>query len=141
MLQTQAPRILHVSVSQPPSRFMAKSLQDAGYRYIPLEQNAGVEEALLIHKPDLVLLDLDRFDATLLRIWPDQLLKRHRSIPIVALVAAKPENSPIEYADEVCALHWGIDVYLRKPVSSQRLMARIRVLLRRSTDAFIPNQT
>ena len=95
------------------------------------EEAADVEQArpmLARQKPDLILLDwmlpgVSGVDyARRVRNDPDT-----RDIPIIMLTARSEE------ADKVRALDTGADDYITKPFSTRELMARIRALMRRSS--------
>jgi DNA-binding response OmpR family regulator len=80
-------------------------------------------------KPDLVILDLMLPDADGLEICR-YMRKRDNlsSIPLIMLTAK------IEESDRVCGLELGADDYMTKPFSPKELVARVKALLRRTTE-------
>ncbi|MEI6290470.1 MAG: response regulator transcription factor [Chloroflexota bacterium] len=78
-----------------------------------------------IEKPDLIVLDLmmpgmDGLDVC-------RSLRREGNIPIIMLTAR------VEESDKLVGLELGADDYLTKPFSPRELVARVRVVLRRSS--------
>ncbi len=102
-------------------------LRHEGFR---TERAADGERALELFRaagPDLVLLDLG-----LPRIDGMEVLRRIRTtsdVPVVILTARAEE------VDELLSLGMGADDYLVKPVSARKLLARVKVALRRSAPA------
>jgi two-component system response regulator AdeR len=99
-------------------------LRHEGFR---TERAADGERALELFRaagPDLVLLDLG-----LPKIDGMEVLRRIRAasdVPVVILTARAEE------VDELLGLGMGADDYLVKPVSARKLLARVKVALRRS---------
>ena len=91
------------------------------------ERAADGERALELFRaarPDLVLLDLG-----LPKVDGMEVLRRIRAtsdVPVVILTARTEE------VDELLGLGMGADDYLVKPVSARKLLARVKVVLRRS---------
>ena len=102
-------------------------LRHEGFR---TERAADGERALELFRaarPDLVLLDLG-----LPKVDGMQVLRRIRAasdVPVVILTARAEE------VDELLGLGMGADDYLVKPVSARKLLARVKVVLRRSLPA------
>jgi DNA-binding response OmpR family regulator len=105
------------------------NLQKEGYNVVTARDgNAALE--LARSKPDVIVLDvmmpgLDGFEVC-------KQLKRNadtRPIPVIFLSARKSD------VDEVVGLELGADEYIVKPVSIAKLLARIRLVLRRSAAA------
>ena len=99
-------------------------LRHEGFR---AERAADGERALELFRaarPDLVLLDLG-----LPKVDGMEVLRRIRAasdVPVVILTARAEE------VDELLGLGMGADDYLVKPVSARKLLARVKVALRRS---------
>jgi two-component system response regulator AdeR len=99
-------------------------LRHEGFR---TERAADGERALELFRaarPDLVLLDLG-----LPKVDGMEVLRRIRAasdVPVVILTARAEE------VDELLGLGMGADDYLVKPVSARKLLARVKVALRRS---------
>jgi two-component system, OmpR family, KDP operon response regulator KdpE len=119
-------RILVVDDERPIRKFLHASLSGA---YTVLEAATG-EEALaaaVSGRPDVILLDLglpdmDGVDLT-------RRLREWTQIPIIVISVRDHEE------DKITALDAGADDYLTKPFGVGELMARLRVILRRSTPA------
>jgi DNA-binding response OmpR family regulator len=80
-------------------------------------------------RPDLVILDLMLPDADGLEICR-YMRKRDdlSAIPLIMLTAKTEES------DRVCGLELGADDYVTKPFSPKELIARVKALLRRTTE-------
>ncbi|MBW6457114.1 MAG: response regulator transcription factor [Trueperaceae bacterium] len=102
-------------------------LRHEGFR---TERAADGERALELFRaaaPDLVLLDLG-----LPKVDGMEVLRRIRAasdVPVVILTARSEE------VDELLGLGMGADDYLVKPVSARKLLARVKVALRRASPA------
>lgn len=80
-------------------------------------------------RPDLVILDLMLPDADGLEICRHMRKKDNlSSIPLIMLTAKTEES------DRVCGLELGADDYIVKPFSPKELIARVKALLRRTTE-------
>jgi two-component system KDP operon response regulator KdpE len=80
--------------------------------------------------PDLVVLDLGLPDLEGVEVC--RRIRKHSKIPIVILSARASE------AEKVAALDIGADDYVTKPFSTEELLARIRVALRRVAETETP---
>jgi two-component system phosphate regulon response regulator PhoB len=106
------------------------NLAKEGYRVTAVGTGEEALRAVGTARPDLVLLDLmlpgvDGLEvARLLKADPSS-----REIPIIILTAKGEET------DVVSGLETGADDYIRKPFSVRVLIARIRAVLRRATQA------
>ena len=90
---------------------------------------ADGEEALTIIErapPDLVVLDL--MMPKLGGLEMTRILRDSLDIPIIMLTAKSQED------DKIYGLEMGADDYLTKPFSPRELVARVKVVLRRSSD-------
>ncbi len=122
-------RILVVDDERPIRRFLNASLSG---QYTVLEAVTG-EEALEMAasgRPDAILLDLglpdmDGVDVT-------RRLREWTQVPIVVISVREREE------DKIAALDAGADDYLTKPFGIGELMARLRVVMRRSA---LPDHT
>jgi DNA-binding response OmpR family regulator len=111
-------------------RSLAFSLEQAGYR---VSTAASAEDALALarrDRPDLLLLDIglpgmDGLDA--LRCFQQSL-----DAPIIFLTARRRE------LDQVLGLELGAEDYVTKPFDTDVLLARIKVVLRRSQQPAAP---
>jgi two-component system KDP operon response regulator KdpE len=107
-------------------RLLRMALESKGYTVREAEAGQlGLQEAVF-HKPDVILLDLGLPDmdgvAVLkrLREWSD--------VPVLILSVREQESV------KIAAFDAGADDYVTKPFSTAELMARLRALLRRSSD-------
>ncbi len=105
------------------------NLQRAGFT-VEFFENAGMFlKKLEVKKPDLIILDLmlpdaDGFDICKhLKSTDDT-----RSIPIIMLTAR------VDEVDRILGLELGADDYVTKPFSVKELVARVKVVLRRSIE-------
>ena len=88
---------------------------------------AGLERALN-EAPDLVILDVMMPRMSGLDVCK-QLKAKRPSVPIIMLTARGQE------VDKVVGLELGADDYVTKPFSIRELLARVKAVLRRSTNA------
>jgi DNA-binding response OmpR family regulator len=103
------------------------ALAGAGYGVATAFDGRQALARLAASSPDLVILDvnlplLDGFGVL-------RELRKHSEVPVMMLTVRGAEE------DEVQGLDLGADDYLRKPFSPKTLLARVRSLLRRGTDA------
>lgn len=127
---SHTPEILIIDDERQIRRLLAMTLNETGYRIRECENGQlGLTETAL-RRPDVIILDLGLPD-----IHGLEVLKRLREwtqVPILVLTAQ--EN----VSDKIAALDAGADDYLTKPFSGGELLARLRVMLRRSTQASEP---
>ena len=124
-------RILLVEDDPGVRRFVVKGLREQAYA---VDTAATGEEALYqaeINEYDLVILDImipspDGFEVC------RRLRKSEKQMPILMLTA----RDAVE--DRVSGLDRGADDYLTKPFEFRELLARLRALLRRSTELHPP---
>jgi two-component system KDP operon response regulator KdpE len=114
-------RVLVVDDERPIRRFFHTLLSET-YTVIEAESGHEALEAMMIHHPDVVLLDLQLPDMAGLNII--QRLREWTNIPIIVISVLDNE------ATKIAALDNGADDYLTKPFSAGELMARIRAALR-----------
>ncbi len=119
--------ILVVDDSSSVRSLLEDYLKEHGYR---VATAANGKEALSLGRdvrPDLILLDImmprmDGFD--FLRVF-----RSEKTTPIILLTAR------VEETDRVVGLELGADDYVTKPFSMRELLARIRAVLRRTSQA------
>ncbi len=102
-------------------------LRNAGYAVEPAETKADALASLAAHPPDAVVLDLVLPDGQGVEIVED--VRRWSRLPIVVLSAVGDER------EKVRALDAGADDYITKPFGTDELLARLRAVLRRSSEA------
>ena len=116
-------RVLVVDDERPIRRFLNASLSG---EYKVLEAASG-EEALaetLSGRPDVIILDLGLPDMD--GVYLTKQLREWTQIPILVISIRDREE------DKIAALDAGADDYLTKPFGVGELMARLRVILRRT---------
>ena len=109
------------------SKLVRGYLEEEGYQVVVANNGREALFAARDSKPDLIVLDLmmPEMDG-----WEFMRLHRHeRSTPIIMLTAR------IDDIDKIAALETGADDYLTKPFSPRELVARVRAVLRRTTNA------
>ncbi|MCA9652130.1 MAG: response regulator [Myxococcales bacterium] len=121
------PKILIVEDERRMRRFLATLVESHGLT--PLEASTAKEGLALLTElaPDVVLLDLGLPDGDGLAIT--RRVREWSRVPIIVISARGLED------DKVQALDAGADDYLTKPFGAAELLARIRVVLRRSAVA------
>ena len=118
------PRILLVEDDPGIRRFVRLVLEDEGWLVFEAETaKRGLIEAAS-RQPDAVILDLGLPDADGKSVIAE--LRSWSAVPVLVLSAREREE------EKVAALDAGADDYLTKPFGVPELMARLRVLLRRS---------
>jgi two-component system KDP operon response regulator KdpE len=117
-------RILIVDDEPDIRRFLRASLKL--YQYEILEAATGMEAIRMVddHRPDLIILDLGLPDLDGVEVTRQ--VRQTSRIPIIILSVRNSENEKIE------ALDAGAEDYLTKPFGMGELLARVRVVLRRS---------
>ncbi len=120
----QTLRILIVDDERAIRRFLRAALTSHGYQVIEAENGQMALAAAAENRPDVVILDLGLPDMDGVEVTRQ--LREWFQSPIVILSVRDQEN------DKIAALDAGADDYLTKPFGVGELMARIRVILRRS---------
>ncbi|GAB2026478.1 response regulator transcription factor [Lactovum odontotermitis] len=109
------------------SKLLSLTMEVEGYDYTAVLTGKEALRELVTHTPDLMLLDLGLPDMDGVEIIKK--LRGFSQLPVI-VVSARGEA-----ADKIEALDAGADDYLTKPFSTDELLARLRVSLRRA--AFI----
>ena len=124
-------RLLVVEDEKKVSGFIKKGLQEEGYAVdVAFDGKTGLQMAMdRVH--DLIVLDIHLPGMDGLSLL-HQLRMAKVSTPVLLLTV----RANIE--DKVLGLDAGADDYLTKPFAFQELVARIRALLRRQTEAKLP---
>jgi|GEM_PF-311891 len=106
------------------------SLQEAGYRVDLASDGSSALDMAQTINPDLMIVarNLPGLDGLLVT----QGIRRWSAIPIIML------SERTDQGDLLYAYQLGVDDYLSKPVSTQELVARAQVCLRRSVNARRP---
>ena len=124
-------RILLVEDNKPLGHWLRRTLHKDQYSVDWLDNGATADNVLRIERYDLVVLDLE-----LPQMNGDEVLQRMRArrdrTPVPVLTANNSLGSRVGQLDR------GADDYVAKPFDVEELEARIRVLLRRSSQVTDP---
>src|SRR5437868_7583324 len=106
-------------------------LEHGGFTVLTASDGPAALRTARTGRPDLVVLDLglpglDGLDVA-------RSLRRDGQLPIIMLTARTEET------DKLVGLELGADDYLTKPFSPKELVARVRAVLRRASDAATPS--
>ena len=127
MADAAGARILVIDDEVQIRRFLAISLRAQGYEVTEAATGREGLESLATRGADLVVLDLGLPDLDGLEVLQD--LRAWSSVPVVVLSVRAAEDQ------KVAALDAGANDYVTKPFGVQELSARLRALLRLSTEA------
>lgn len=120
----QLPRVLVVDDEPAIRRFLHTALADDQFTLVQAENGHAALAAAVTAKPDVILLDLGLPDLDGVEVI--NRIRQWSQVPIIVLSVRDRE------ADKVRALDAGADDYLTKPFGVGELLARIRVMLRRT---------
>jgi two-component system response regulator CpxR len=114
------------------SELLSKYLRGVGLRVTQVFDGKAAVERALAESYDLIVLDvmmpeLDGFAAL-------RAIRTHTQTPILMLTARGDD------IDRILGLEMGADDYVPKPCHPRELLARIRAILRRSTQPSIPQE-
>ena len=120
-------KILVVEDDKNLSKVLKYNLEKQGYSVVTASDGEAGLESFEREKPDLVVLDLmlpkiDGFEFC-------KAVRRESRSPILMLTARRQE------LDRILGLEIGADDYVTKPFSVRELMARVKAILRRTSDA------
>jgi two-component system OmpR family response regulator len=118
-------RILIVDDDLEIRQLLARYLSEQGFQVTTAESGSKMNQALAKRAHDLVILDVMLQDASGLDLC--RALRSQFTTPIILLTALK------EDMDRIIGLELGADDYVGKPFNPRELLARIRAVLRRST--------
>lgn len=121
------PRILLIEDDLHIRRFLRASLPTQGYELLEAENGRAGLGLAAAQVPDLILLDLGLPDMEGIEVLRQ--VRAWSQVPVIVLSARDQER------EKVATLDAGADDYLTKPFGVGELMARIRVGLRRSSQA------
>src|SRR3954454_828106 len=123
---TESPRVLVVDDEPQIVRGLRVVLRNAGFQVDSAGTKEEALDALSHRPPDAVLLDLVLPDGSGVDVCKQ--VREWSHVPIVVVSAVGDER------EKVRALDAGADDYVTKPFGGQELTARLRAVLRRSTD-------
>src|SRR5579859_7508383 len=123
-------KILIVEDEKPLVKLLKYNLEKEGYRVVSANDGETGLAAVPKERPDLILLDvmlpkIDGFEFC-------KTLRKQFKTPILMLTAKKEEF------DRVLGLELGADDYVTKPFSVREILARVKAVLRRTTDRVDP---
>jgi DNA-binding response OmpR family regulator len=121
---SQAQHIVIVDDEPPAREMVGDYLRMHGFSVSLCDGGKSLRETIAQQTPDLIVLDLNMPEEDGLSIVRD--LKTRMNVPIIMLTATASA------IDRVVGLELGADDYLAKPCELRELLARIRVVLRRS---------
>ncbi len=125
------PAVLVIDDEAQIRRLLRVTLEAAGYTVRDAETGAlGLNEAA-VARPDAVILDLSLPDQSGLDVL--RRLREWTNLPVLVLSVRGEE------AVKIAALDAGADDYLTKPFGGGELLARLRVLLRRTQPSDAPS--
>jgi two-component system, OmpR family, KDP operon response regulator KdpE len=125
-MSTESQRILVVDDEPQIVRALKVILRNAGYSTDQAESKEQALDAVSVRPPDAMVLDLVLPDGSGVDVCTE--VRRWSSLPIVVLSAVGDER------EKVRALDAGADDYITKPFGTDELLARLRAVLRRSSD-------
>jgi two-component system KDP operon response regulator KdpE len=117
-------RILVVDDEKPIRRFLRAILSAQGYYFLEASDGSEAIRMLAMDHPDVIILDLGLPDVDGLEVI--RLIREWSGIPIIVLSVKEQEEVKVR------ALDAGADDYLTKPFGVMELLARLRVVMRRS---------
>lgn len=120
-------RVLVVDDETSIRRYLRAALTAQGLNVYEAADGQEALNAVLAHRPDLIILDLGLPDIDGIEVT--RRLREWSQTPIIILSVREAEQ------DKIAALDAGADDYLTKPFGTGELMARMRVVMRRQ----IPN--
>ena len=102
-------------------------LEEEGYEVLTYNDGLSGLQGVLNEQVSLVVLDIKmpRMDG----LETLQELRKKSNVPVIFLTSKEDE------IDELCGLRMGADDYIKKPFSPNLLIARIKVLIRRTDPA------
>jgi len=103
-------------------RFLRATLTAHGFKPIEAETAREGLQALISHRPDVVILDLGLPDQDGQDFIRD--IREWSQVPVIVVSAREQESEKIQ------ALESGADDYLTKPFAAGELIARLRVAMR-----------
>jgi two-component system KDP operon response regulator KdpE len=116
-------RVLVVDDETSIRRYLRAALTALGFAVYESANGQEALNAVLTHRPDLIILDLGLPDIDGIEVT--RRLREWSQTPIIILSVREAEQ------DKIAALDAGADDYLTKPFGTGELMARMRVVMRR----------
>ncbi len=120
-------RVLVVDDETSIRRYLRAALTAQGLTVYEATDGQEALNAVLTHRPDLIILDLGLPDIDGIEVT--RRLREWSQTPIIILSVREAEQ------DKIAALDAGADDYLTKPFGTGELMARMRVVMRRQINS------
>jgi len=120
----EAPRLMLIEDDQQLADLLTEYFQGYGFQVDWLASGAQADRAIVDRSPDLVVLDLMLPGQDGLSIC--SAIRKRYSGKILVLTASGDDM------DQVAALEMGADDFVQKPIQPRVLLARVKMLLRRS---------
>lgn len=120
-------RVLVVDDETSIRRYLRAALTAQGLTVYEAADGQEALNAVLAHRPDLIILDLGLPDIDGIEVT--RRLREWSQTPIIILSVREAEQ------DKIAALDAGADDYLTKPFGTGELMARMRVVMRRQINS------
>ena len=124
-MKARGKRILVVDDEVAIQRTLRRNLAMSGYEVLVADDGASALEAVRLHEPDLILLDL-ALPGGMDGLEVCKRVRNWSQTPILVLSARSEEKQKVR------ALDLGADDYLTKPFGNAELLARVRACLRRA---------
>ncbi len=127
-MSAHTPQILIVDDDPEIRKLLARYIEGQAFRVLLASSCGELRERIATNQIDLIVLDVMLPDGSGIDACRDLRAKRN-TIPIILLTALK------EDVDRIIGLEMGADDYLGKPFNPRELVARIRAVLRRRSEA------
>lgn len=114
-------------------RVLEIGLRSRGYEIVSVAKGEDAIDAVVMHKPDLIILDLALPDISGLEVC--RRLRQWSKVPIIVLSVRSHEK------DKIAALDLGADDYVTKPFGMGEILARMRATFRRVKGDVRPEPT
>lgn len=121
------PNVLVVDDDRRLQQLVAQFLRDNGFRVLTAQDGIEMQAYLNDTRVDLVVLDVMLPGKSGTELLRD--LRRTSAVPVVMLTAQGDETN------RIVGLELGADDYIAKPFNPRELLARIRAVLRRTSQA------
>lgn len=121
------PKVMVVDDEESIVTLVEYNLKQAGYEVVTTNHGLQASDLYQKEKPDIMILDLMLPGINGIELC-QQLRRQGVTVPIIILTARDDE------VDRILGLEMGADDYVTKPFSPRELVARVKAVLRRTTD-------
>lgn len=121
---SKAARILIVEDDPSMQRMLSTFLDQHLMRTVVVSGRQGLQHALSVREPDLIVMDLHLGEEDGLELLRE--LRADVSVPVILITGHRRDE-----LDRILGLELGADDYMTKPFNPRELLARIRAILRR----------